>query len=230
MTRAYLTLGMHRSGTSFLAGSLSQAGVHFVDVPTFTEDNQHGSYENKETWEAHDTLIESNGGTWWNPPHKIYPTLGFEIFQTRFIASMDQYEYWGIKDPRLLLLLDIWLGELFDRQIETRLVGIFRHPSSTVKSLNKRNPELSIESVFQLWLFHNRRLLYWAYRYPGMPLFDYDDYRLAENISSWCKKEGLPNKPDFFDSSLRHNLIDTKMEIPDDVHFLYAKLIQRATL
>jgi hypothetical protein len=80
----------------------------------------------------------------------------------------------GLKDPRLLLLLDAWL----DVVGSCALVGTFRHPAAVVRSLVARNPRMSEGRAYDLWLRYNSELVRWhkAYRFPIVE-FDLADAR-----------------------------------------------------
>ena len=61
-------LGMHRSGTSSLAGSLEEAGLHLGEVVTRADHNQKGNRESLAMRDLNDRLLEHNGGAWDRPP------------------------------------------------------------------------------------------------------------------------------------------------------------------
>ena len=64
-------LGMHRSGTSCLAGSLEEAGLYLGDVITNTPHNLKGTRENRRIFTLHDGILGRCGGTWQHPPERI---------------------------------------------------------------------------------------------------------------------------------------------------------------
>jgi len=65
--RTVIVLGMHRSGTSALAGSLEAAGLCLGEINEYSEDNKKGNRESKSIMTLHNDLLERNGGSWDNP-------------------------------------------------------------------------------------------------------------------------------------------------------------------
>ena len=61
-------LGMHRSGTSCLTGSLEEAGLHMGDIHTWNPHNLKGNRENQKIVDINDQVLASAGAAWDNPP------------------------------------------------------------------------------------------------------------------------------------------------------------------
>ncbi|MFM7136546.1 MAG: sulfotransferase family protein, partial [Planctomycetota bacterium] len=174
--RVVAILGMHRSGTSLLAGTLQQCGLELGDVNTQAPANEKG---NRESWllmALHEDLLRKAGGFWHTPPVRpVIWTRLHEAMRRLFIDEFAGIPLWGFKDPRLLHLLDGWLEVL--PELET--VGIFRHPLEVAESLRKRTPSLFPgDAAERLWLDHNRRLLAWHDR-TGCPLLEFVADRAA---------------------------------------------------
>lgn len=206
--RVVAILGMHRSGTSLLAGTLQECGLELGDVNTQAPANEKG---NRESWllvALHEDVLRKSGGFWhrpptrqasWSPLHRAIRSL--------FIQEFRGVPLWGFKDPRLLLLLDDWLEALPSLE----LVGIFRHPHEAAQSLRQRTPALFPgDSAAQLWLAYNRRLLAWHER-TGCPLVEFVSDRAAFNAaaSALARRLDLPGAPPaaslgFYEDRLRH--------------------------
>ena len=60
--RLIAVLGMHRSGTSYLAGSLQEAGLILGDCHTWNKHNEKGNRENQKFVDLHDAILEANVG------------------------------------------------------------------------------------------------------------------------------------------------------------------------
>jgi hypothetical protein len=56
-------LGMHRSGTSSLVGSLEEAGVFLGNVQRVNPNNPKGNLEHLKIMKLHDDLLAENGGS-----------------------------------------------------------------------------------------------------------------------------------------------------------------------
>ena len=66
--RVLAILGMHRSGTSCLAGSLQKAGLFLGKHHTWNEHNKRGNRENQDIVDLHEELLRANEGKWHQPP------------------------------------------------------------------------------------------------------------------------------------------------------------------
>ena len=69
--RVIAILGMHRSGTSCLTGSLQNAGLFLGEHHTWNKHNRRGNRENQNIVDLHDAILEANGGTWDSPPEHV---------------------------------------------------------------------------------------------------------------------------------------------------------------
>ena len=70
-TRIYAVLGMHRSGTSWLAGSLEERGLALGEVNESAKYNAKGNRENSELQSLHAAVLRDSGGTWRDIPRRI---------------------------------------------------------------------------------------------------------------------------------------------------------------
>ena len=66
--RVICILGMHRSGTSCLTGSLQEAGLSLGDCHTWNPHNLRGNRENQAFVDLHDDILKANHGAWDAPP------------------------------------------------------------------------------------------------------------------------------------------------------------------
>lgn len=153
--RAVTALGMHRSGTSMLIGTLQEAGVFLGDVlGDSIEYNRKGLLEPKAVLFMHEDLLQANGGSWKEPPSDVeWKTLHVAV-RDLFIESRAGQSLWGFKDPRTLFTLDGWQSALPSLE----MVGIFRNPLEVAASLRRRNG-FTLEQGFDIWRKYNERLL-----------------------------------------------------------------------
>jgi hypothetical protein len=168
-TGCVLVLGMHRSGTSCLAGCLEQCGLRFDHVSRFNKFNKRGNLESLYVNECNESILRSLGGSWLDPP-VIPPGLGEgHVRRIRDAARrVSRRSPCGIKDPRLLLLLEAWVGVLSS----PKLIGTFRHPELVARSLFARD-RLPASRAYQLWNRYNERLVGYHERWK-FPLIHYD--------------------------------------------------------
>ncbi|MGI9294639.1 MAG: sulfotransferase [Pseudomonadales bacterium] len=225
--QVFCVLGMHRSGTSCLTGSLQNAGVYLGNHSTWNPHNLRGNRENADIVEFHDRLLADNIGSWDQPPTLV--KWRAEHYETArgFISSFNNSAApcWGFKDPRTLLALDGWLELLPDLQ----MIGIFRHPAAVVRSIRKRGGGFSQEDILRIWNHYNKRLLVYRHKYD-FPLlsFDWEEAILQQKLNDALRVLGLATEPShapFFTNDLRSNLHDSAAELPEDVALTYQQLI-----
>jgi hypothetical protein len=174
-------LGMHRSGTSCLAGSLEQCGLFLGEVRRTGKHNAKGTRELPEAMRLHGQILAVNGGFWRHPPQRITVRTRQKQGLHQVAAQLVKRTPCGLKDPRLLLFMDVWLDVMGAFAVSPILVGTFRHPAAVARSLARRN-EMSEHEANTLWLWYNIELvrLHQIYHFP---LVEYD---LAD-IDTYCR-------------------------------------------
>jgi hypothetical protein len=156
-----LVLGMHRSGTSALAGALEAMGFDVGpgdDLMPADIGNPEGYFELLSVVQANDELLAHFGGRWDSPPEfsPNWTTDSVALdFVQRFRADIRELfasDRYLLKDPRISLLLPLW------RQItndEGCAVVIVRDPIEVAASLHRRN-QLPTLTGLALWATYNR--------------------------------------------------------------------------
>ena len=229
--RAVAILGMHRSGTSLLAGTLQECGLDLGDVTTWAPANEKGNRESWALMALHEDLLRKAGGGWDRPPQR--PVAWGPLHRgvrDAYIGSFVGRPVWGFKDPRLVFVLDGWLEAL--PALET--MAIFRHPAEVAESLRQRSPgKFTAEAAWDLWLAYNRQLLEWQTKL-GCPLVEYVPDGAAFNRAAVAvaRRLHLPAPVEaaaltFFEPRLRHQFAGAE-PLPADVAGVYAELRARA--
>lgn len=148
-------LGMHRSGTSCLAGMFQLAGFRMGMVDEWNPDNLRGNRENQSILKLNERILFASDGSWSHPPQEIDPTLEHSALRNQILKELeDQGSPWLFKDPRVLITLPFWLQS--ESNIKT--IGIVRSPFAVANSLYKRD-KLSIVEGLRLWQTYNSHLL-----------------------------------------------------------------------
>ncbi|MCK5666180.1 MAG: sulfotransferase [Thiotrichaceae bacterium] len=221
---AIFVLGMHRSGTSWLTGSLQQTGLFLGKHHSWNPHNRKGNRENPDVIELHESILEYNAASWDKPPQgEVVWTKDHEEMAQKIIKDTGRYGVWGVKDPRILFLLEGWKELLTD----LRFIGIFRHPLSVWNSLNVRG-EIEKERALEMWLLYNSRLLN-EYEKKPFPLlcFDWEESILHKRFFDVCDEMGLSadrHQLDFFSAKLRHNTEISSEPLPSQVQYTYQRL------
>ena len=226
MTRIACILGMHRSGTSCLAGSLEEAGLRLGDVNTAATHNLKGNRENKRIWELHDSVLLFSGGNWWQPPERVSWSDAHRAERDAIIRSYEDAPTWGFKDPRTLLVVDFWREAVSNLMF----VGTFRHPSFVAESLHRREGR-PVDYWLDVWARYNARLLE-LYEADPFPIVNFDLAEEAYRRSLVVIMDGLcleaPARMEFFEPGLRHHDASPLPQLPDRVSHLYQSLCRIA--
>ena len=204
-----IVLGMHRSGTSLLTGSLEVAGLHLGDVNHAATFNRKGNKENESIRSFHNELLVKNGASWDRPPKgqvrwdRSDEERARSLVEPHVRAALP----WGFKDPRTLWMVEGWLRLL----PSARIIGVFRHPSLVVRSLAARTGDLTIgtREALDLWCAYNAELLRLHRKYQ-FPLVHFSSEGAFQEdfiapLTSFARSMGLSGSLDrFFDHALVH--------------------------
>lgn len=158
---AVVVLGMHRSGTSALAGVLSILGCDqpaTLMVPN--QNNEKGYFESSKLYQLHTQLFASAASSWddWLPmPRSWLDSPRAAEFHDRALALMGgefgASRLFILKDPRICRLVPFWEGVLADFDAAPAYVLTHRNPLEVAASLNKRDG-MAIGFGLLVWLRH----------------------------------------------------------------------------
>lgn len=219
-----IILGMHRSGTSCLTGSLQQAGLALGEFSEWNPHNLKGNRENTEIMALNEAVLKANGGAWDLPPRHIEWPPVFREQARQILTKYASTPVWGFKDPRTLFTLNGWL----DLGITPYYIGIFRHPLSVAASLMRRNSDtFDQRRALRLWYEYNRKLLQ-IYEKSAFSLLCFDwqeDIFHAALDRALCKIDLTPptNTERFYSRELVHQVSETAF-LPWKINRLYRKL------
>jgi hypothetical protein len=159
-----VVLGMHRSGTSCLAGFLQASGVFFGSPSSFKAragaENPKGFWERRDVRKICDTLLYSAGLDWDQVAEFDPAQIRAEVLVEqrtafgRLVNELDAQGVWALKEPRLCLLLPL-LADLAPTAI---ILHIHRHPASVAASLAARN-NFPLPYGLALWETYNSAAL-----------------------------------------------------------------------
>jgi hypothetical protein len=214
-----LVLGMHRSGTSALAGLLERMGIHFgaedQRMPAL-EQNPKGFNERLDVVALNNRILEAAGGDTLRVQHYCRNGLSSEdkeFFRPQIASLVDdlnQNSPWYIKDPRLCITLDRWLEVL----TQPFAVVILRSPLAIARSLNKRG-DCSTQTGLAVGEVYLKRLitLIQGVDHVVVQFQDllHDPNRVAQCVATRlleCGYSGFESMPDFgdwIDPTLNHH-------------------------
>jgi hypothetical protein len=176
-----LVLGMHRSGTSAVAGLLAAAGLNAGrqdGSSSIRLENPDGFFERDDVVAYDERLLAALGWTWDTPdalPLSRPPDLADLVEEGRRLFEADALDggTWLAKDPRMSLLLPWWRRILLDRVVA---VVCLRDAAEVSWSLAVRDG-FPHELGLSLWAAYHRHL---AAGLNGLPTVAIDYGALTE--------------------------------------------------
>ena len=211
MRRALLVLGMHRSGTSVLAGLMVRLGVASPrTLMPPNEFNPLGYWESQPIVEFHDRILRAMGSSWsaWTPvdASKIAPFA--DELKAIISAEFDLAPLFVVKDPRMCRIVPFWLATLETSGITPAAILIVRDPVEVAQSLAKRD-HLAPESSLLMWFRHMLDAEY-ATRTVPRAIVTYDalltDWRQEVSRIATTLRISWPRDPDIANEEVRQFL------------------------
>lgn len=156
---ALIVLGMHRSGTSSVAGALALAGAaapkHLMPA---ADDNPKGFWESSAVADFNDRMLSRESSNWHD--WRAVPQAPLLADQTARNEGVDLVrDEFGdaaaivLKDPRICRLFPFWRQILADAAYDPIVVSPVRAPSEVAASLESRNA-LGRNHALRLWMRH----------------------------------------------------------------------------
>lgn len=156
MKKAYVVLGMHRSGTSSVAGVLAQLGATAPKtIMGPAEDNPKGFWESYAVSNLNDQILAAGGSHW--SDWRVFPISvsglflqdGLDVLRSEF----ENAHTIVLKDPRICRIYPFWRDVLQQAGYSPIIVAPVRHPAEVQASLTRRN-DLAAADAIRLWLRH----------------------------------------------------------------------------
>ena len=160
MKTIYFILGMHRSGTSALGGTLNILGLDFgTNLMKADQENPKGYYENNLVYEINRTILKEAQSSWddYNFDISTISVEKKEVYIKQIIDLINnEFKYSesiAIKDPRICMLFPIWEEALVRLDIDIKIILPYRNPIEVAQSLKIRN-DFSQEKSLLIWSKH----------------------------------------------------------------------------
>jgi len=158
-----LVLGMHRGGTSALAGALRGLGVDLG--PSLMQPaegvNDKGFFEHLEAFRIHERLLAALGRSRFDPREmpvgwREHPAFRVAVDEVRALIERDfsSAPCWAVKDPRMCRVAPVWLTALAQIGLVPRVIVIARHPAEVARSLQAQRWIASPARSHLCWLQH----------------------------------------------------------------------------
>lgn len=199
-------LGMHRSGTSAIAGVLQTLGYQFGEtkqalVPTLA--NPKGYWERQDVMEVNDALLAHQGCAWdqltrFNVNAWVnFHDAKLEERMQRILAELDRLPAGFIKDPRLCLTIPVWARI----SQPVLLIWVRRSPLAVARSLYARK-DCSVSAGLALWEVYEHAIQTWSQHQPTIQVhfeaFQADPWGETQALAEALGRMGvpLPTPPD----------------------------------
>lgn len=247
-----VVLGMHRSGTSALTRGLQVLGVELGErlMPPKEGNNAKGFWEDVDVNQLNIELLDALECTWDTLSPVAEEQCLNEValsFLPRAMALLQEKmagcEWFGLKDPRVSVLLPFWQRVFAELKLNVRYVIALRNPLSVADSLRRRDG-FAAEKSYYLWLQYMLACLRYTHKQPRL-VVDFD--RLMTSPAAQLERvAALLEQPfhersqafeqysrDFLDNSLRHAVFDAgnmqaESALDDAARELYGVLLQLA--
>lgn len=181
MNKVLIITGMHRSGTSLIANWLSSTGLNLGEnLIGPTPGNIFGHFEDVDIVEFHEELLRYNNTNLFQGIGNKLKFSQYHIIKAKcLVKQRNKNEFWGWKQPRAALFLDLWTKVL---PINTCFLFPFRDYNSVINSLyireynkiDQKNPsDIALikrqyfsdykvdilNSYLSMWIRHNNEIL-----------------------------------------------------------------------
>ena len=143
---ALIVLGMHRSGTSALAGVLCKLGFVLPGAPIpLAPDNPKGHFESAWVKNLNERILRRLGTSWDDPLPGSFDWKAMRIddllseVQSNLVDAFEAAPFLLVKDPRLCLSAPIWFDAFARAKRRIACVISTRHPFDVARSLQARD-------------------------------------------------------------------------------------------
>ncbi|MBT4154821.1 MAG: hypothetical protein HOK12_08530 [Candidatus Marinimicrobia bacterium] len=235
-----IVLGMHRSGTSTVAGILHLNKVIMGTYQSFwprpLPQNPKGFYENYDFRIINDRLLNKVGYDAKSYESEIPEPLVSDRIKNAMVKIVQKYdtkyEHWGWKDPRTCLTISQWVTIFTELNLIHKLKIIFvtRRAIAVARSLKTRN-DLPLEKGMALWKSYTERVLDFC-EHNDFPTFYMSFEDLLKSPDVECEKLfdflGTNFEPSvvskFIDKNISKSGSGEASEVPEDIIQIESKI------
>jgi len=238
-----IILGMHRSGTSSVAGLFKEMGAAFgsedLGFPLHPT-NPKGFFERMDVVRLNDTVLGSAGANWiMTESFPFDNDINYRVLPCHeqadtIVRDLNTERDWFIKDPRMCLTLPFWLPH-FQSPV---FIIVNRNPLSVARSLSRRG-DCPIPVGLALWERYTRNMITYSrghkrllVQFESMMTNPEREYRrimdwISQQSSHGLKQLSSTELKNWFQKDLVHHQPDTdeiREYAPHPVIELYEQL------
>jgi GT2 family glycosyltransferase len=232
--KCIFVLGMHRSGTSAMAGLLARLGFPLgKELMAANDFNEKGYFENNRIYKFNEKLLGFLGAGWDETfllDENWIENKDLGKFREELLRIIDEdfsdTPIFVIKDPRICVLLPLYQEVFHSIDIDSQYIIMVRHPEEIWLSLQRRE-QFSDHKSYLLWMDHILRAEYYSRDKERIFIY-YEDLlhnslnvinRISLKFGFDARSEELikDSGESFIEPTLRHYEIDAKnFEITDE--------------
>lgn len=219
-----VVFGMHRSGTSAAVGILEELGFKVPGTlpPDGTGDNRRGTREPVELTSLTNNVLQVNNSSWREPPSGLVRYFRNHVVQRNDLVRQCTKGRYVLKDPRMLLMLDLWSG------VSINAMAVVRNPVDVAESLIRRGEPLTQRQAIDLWKAYNRALLNYV-EHHNCPIAFFDMPSFATQVACCVQSHDLTKLRFFDDQFVRSRTHAWRQLVDDDEAIaLYDRLVRFA--
>lgn len=201
-----VVLGMHRSGTSMVAGVCHFLGIMMGEdlVVGNTKEQPGGYYEDRDIMMINERMLSNAGGGWSHPPDSNQLLDAGEQMAEEIkslIKDRDsKYPIWGWKDPRTCLTLPAYMPHL----AQPVFVVVKRDKESVVDSLDKRERKnMNPEKAAGLYDHYHSALIRHLQGQSYIIIY-YEDFLRNQDIRGLAGYIGIRPSPEQLQAARQH--------------------------
>lgn len=195
-----VVLGMHRSGTSLVAGICQKLGVSMGEYfRVGDESNPDGYFEDLDWRSLNKWIINAAGGTWYDPPSMIETvvhTMRLTPIIHELIMYKSRFDPWGFKDPRTCLTA----RGLYRILPDPKFVVVRRPEEEIVESLKRRSIKRGYHEPDNHWRALTALYNTQIDRILGEPSIVYHEVQYNSLINRKTAEDEVAHLSDFLDT------------------------------
>lgn len=201
MSKAFVVVGMHRSGTSLVSSMLHAAGVQMCHYGCKPEDKTqpYGYWEDVLFTHINRLILKDAGGSWVDIPDEE-KLMDAAKAQTDSVLGLirevvTENTSWGFKDPRTSVLLPAWMRFFEKAGVTSRFIWVYRNQQDVINSLTSRNGD---KAVWQdvVAIYEDRLLNFFADNHVDYIDVDFDDLVTGEHIPETSRLCDFIDRPE----------------------------------
>jgi hypothetical protein len=204
---------MHRSGTSAAVGILEDLGLTVPGTigSDGTGDNKRGTREPFELTSLTIRVLQRNAASWDRPPKRAARYVKADVADRNQIVGLCAGRRCVLKDPRMLLMLDLWEG------VSIKPMAVLRNPIDVAESLVRRGEPVTQRQAIALWKTYNRALLGYVQTHD-CPIAFFDRPDFAEQVMRCANRLGYRDSAatHFFDDRIVRSRVENWRDLVED--------------